>query len=258
MVPFVHRHLDWRTPLDWLGSQPYLLLEERDSLVAILACPPEPQEAAWIRLFAVEPLFDEEEIFRLLVEKAHHLLESSSSVRLVALALQPWFEELLISSGFSTHQSIVVLEWNEILPPVIPSPVNMTLRPMQSNDLSVVQHLDELAFEPIWQYSELALVNALAQTAFSTVAEIDSQIVAYQMSTAYTYTGHLARLAVHPQLRRQSIGYNLVRHLLAEFKARGIWRVTVNTQSDNLASQRLYQKLGFHFTGENIPVYEYH
>jgi ribosomal protein S18 acetylase RimI-like enzyme len=129
---------------------------------------------------------------------------------------------------------------------------------MVTGDLPAVQHLDELAFDSIWQYSEPALVNALAQTAISTVAEINSQIVAYQMSTAYTYTGHLARLAVHPELRRQSIGYSLVRHLLVEFKARGIWRVTVNTQSDNIASQNLYLKLGFRLNGENIPVYEYH
>ena len=48
----VHRHLDWRTPLDWIGYPPYLVYEQRKSLLAALACPPDPPQAAWIRLFA--------------------------------------------------------------------------------------------------------------------------------------------------------------------------------------------------------------
>ena len=35
----VHRHLDWRTPLDWLGSPYYWVVEENGRLVAVLACP---------------------------------------------------------------------------------------------------------------------------------------------------------------------------------------------------------------------------
>src|SRR4030065_1498300 len=49
---YVHRHLDWRTPLDWIGRTPYLVAEQNQKLVAALACPPDPPEIAWLRLFA--------------------------------------------------------------------------------------------------------------------------------------------------------------------------------------------------------------
>ncbi len=35
----VHRHLDWRGPLDWIGSQPYLVYEQRKQLLAALSLP---------------------------------------------------------------------------------------------------------------------------------------------------------------------------------------------------------------------------
>src|SRR5512141_2271684 len=48
----VHRHLDWRTPLDWLGYSPYCVFEEGRQITGALACPPDPDSIAWIRLFA--------------------------------------------------------------------------------------------------------------------------------------------------------------------------------------------------------------
>jgi ribosomal protein S18 acetylase RimI-like enzyme len=35
-----------------------------------------------------------------------------------------------------------------------------------------------------------------------------------------------------------------------------MYRLTVNTQSDNAASLALYRKTGFHETGERYPVYQ--
>ena len=32
---FVHRHLDWRSSLDWLGHQPFLIAENEREIVAI-------------------------------------------------------------------------------------------------------------------------------------------------------------------------------------------------------------------------------
>ena len=51
--PYVHRHLDWRPPLDWLDNKPFLLAEQSGKPVATLACPPDPPRIAWVRLFGV-------------------------------------------------------------------------------------------------------------------------------------------------------------------------------------------------------------
>ena len=50
---YVHRHLDWRPPLDWLGQSPFLVARRDGEIVGALVCPPDPPNVAWIRLFAV-------------------------------------------------------------------------------------------------------------------------------------------------------------------------------------------------------------
>jgi hypothetical protein len=63
---YVHRHLDWKPPLDWIGSSPYIVAERGDELVAALACPPELPEVAWLRLFAVKARVLPDEAWQLL------------------------------------------------------------------------------------------------------------------------------------------------------------------------------------------------
>jgi hypothetical protein len=33
----VHRHLDWRPPLDWIGYQPFLVALQNNQIIATLA-----------------------------------------------------------------------------------------------------------------------------------------------------------------------------------------------------------------------------
>ena len=51
----LHRHLDWRSPLEWLGAPFYWALEEGGQITAALAC---PTEAAGHRLGAAVCLFE--------------------------------------------------------------------------------------------------------------------------------------------------------------------------------------------------------
>ena len=43
--------------------------------------------------------------------------------------------------------------------------------------------------------------------------------------------------------------------MLRFFQQRGISLITVNTQADNLRSQRLYHRLGFEVLGPSAPVW---
>ena len=47
----LHRHLDWRSPLEWLGDPYFWALDEGRQLSAALACPIEMDGIAWVRLF---------------------------------------------------------------------------------------------------------------------------------------------------------------------------------------------------------------
>jgi ribosomal protein S18 acetylase RimI-like enzyme len=255
---YVHRHLDWRTSLDWLGQEPYLLLQKNEVIQAVLACPPDPTEIAWIRLFAISSIsLKPFQAWDILFPRVKCVFKPGNPITFASLGLQDWFINVLIEDNFTHHQDIVVLEWAGNLPEKINLPQGMILRPMSMPDLPQVQILDAIAFNPLWQNSLDGLTLALNQAAYATVLEVNNRIVAYQISTPTSFGAHLARLAVLPGFQRQNIGSTLVRNLQEHFREKGFETVSVNTQNDNQASLALYQKLGFHFTGESFPVYTY-
>jgi [ribosomal protein S18]-alanine N-acetyltransferase len=249
----VHRHLDWKPPLDWLPSQPFLIAEHQGLLQAALACPPDPPGIAWIRLFSATGPLTAQEYLNMLLQMAQQQLAGGATI--AAIALYDWFAEILAKRGFKTPQRIVVLEWSDRFPPDLPTQDTGEIRQMEPGDLPTICELDREAFEPLWHNSLEGLSMAYRQSAWATVLEDREEIVGYQISTSVPLSGHLARLAVRPDLRHAGIGSALVIDLLRHFIRDGAWRVTVNTQDDNLASLSLYEKIGFHRTGETFPVF---
>lgn len=250
----VHRHLDWRTPLDWLGAPEYWVLEDYGHLSAALACPPDPKPAAWLRLFAVSASVSLPQAWRALWETAQDALRGRG-LTVAAIVMHNWLEELLRASGFSEYQKVVLLSQEGAPFAWQPNPHQLHIRPMTREDLPDVAALDAAAFAPLWQNSLSSLQFALSLAEISTVGILDGQIVAYQMSTRNPFGAHLARLAVHPQHQGKHFGYLMVQDLLQKIQAQGLSRVTVNTQSDNAASLALYQKIGFKRTGEQYCVF---
>ncbi len=65
---------------------------------------------------------------------------------------------------------------------------------------------------------------------------------------------HVARLAVHPRWQGRGIGRQLMIDALTMAAEGNCQRVVLNTQVDNIPSQRLYHSLGFRPTGEEFVV----
>lgn len=252
----IHRHLDWRPALDWIGYQPYLLAEQDNSLLASLACPPDPPNVAWIHLFAVSSKITPSQAWDKLWPSARSQLVNDFQVYTVAvIPLQRWFRNLVEQSDFELSHNVVVLEceYGQMPPERLSSQIK--IRTMTEADLTTVQEIDESAFSSIWRNSYDSLALAFRQSSVATVAEIAENMVGYQISTATAMGGHLARLAVRPEVQGQGFGYDIVRDLLNQFWTRGAHSVTVNTQNDNVTSLSLYKKAGFELTGEEYPVY---
>lgn len=255
---YVHRHLDYRPPLDWIGEQPFPVLEERGEIVAALACPPDPRQVGWLRMFASAYNTSAQEAWKILWPQALEELRQDAAITwAAAIPLHDWFEELLAASRFEWTHSIVMLNWERQKPPPAPARPSLRIRPMTLDDLPAVEKIDTAAFVPVWQNSVACLEFAYRQATVATVAELDQRLVGYQISTPTHLGGHLARLAVLPQLQGQGIGYSLLHDLLNQFERRGARLVTVNTQKDNATSLALYHKLGFTLTGEEYPIYQY-
>ena len=251
----VHRHLDWRAPLDWLGSPHYWLLEEGNELVAALACPEDPPGIAWIRLFTCASTHDIVQAWSRLWEAARQELGRDGMSIAAAISLQDWFQDLLRDSRFRFNQDIIMLEWEAGPHPEVQPPAGVYLRRMQPGDLPSVAEVDSSAFEPLWRNTLDALERAFPQSLYASVAEGSGGLLGYQLSTGNPRGAHLARLAVRPEAQGTGIGGALVSDLIQHLGGHGRVHITVNTQSDNQASQTLYERMGFHPTGERYPVF---
>jgi ribosomal-protein-alanine N-acetyltransferase len=252
-----HFHLDWFSVYDILDEQPFLLLSTQAGPQAVLACPPDPPRAAWIRLFALRDERHEAEMWGELWMQARKSAIEQGADCATALSTRAWFDQLLLGTGFDLANEVLFMEWTESDPGVDLHRANeLGIRTMRSEDLAQVASVDRAAFDPVWSLSLRSLTAAHALASLATVLEVDGQIIAYQISTASALGAHLARLAVLPD--RQGLGYGraLVQHVLRVHSRRGQGRVSVNTQADNLHSQRLYHSLGFKETGQRYPLYQ--
>ncbi len=250
---YVHRHLDWRQPGEWLGSMPFWVMASRRKIQAALAVPEDPAGVAWIQLFGQwgiqplktswGPLFD-----RCLAYYRHH------PVMMAAVCTQAWFAEFLSTQGFTHFQDIVVLAHrHEMVGGDVPEGVQ--IRPAEMDDLDHIFAIDQAVFEFIWRLSRLDLEMAYRQATHTTVAVKENEIVGYQLSTGHPLGAHLARLAVKQEEQGCGTGALLVKEMLQHYQSAGISEITVNTQSNNVRSLSVYQRLGFYRTGERFPIY---
>jgi ribosomal protein S18 acetylase RimI-like enzyme len=252
----LHRHLDWRSPIEWLGDPYYWALEEGRQITAALACPTEVEGVAWVRLFVYTGRWSPEDAWDLLWGTARETIRQTGGVTAAAIAMQPWFQKVLADSHFENRQNIVMLEWHS--QSWTPGKTEgVRIRRMTETDLPAVTEVDHAAFVPLWHNSLDTMQRAFSQALTATVAESKEGIVGYQLTTGHGQRAHLARLAVHPSLQGRGIGRTLLSDLFAYLTHVGTTRLTVNTQSDNKVSLKLYKNMGFNRTGEEYPVYTF-
>lgn len=255
-APRIHRHLDWCAPLDWLGYQPFWVIDSDEGLQCALVFPEDPPGTAWIHLFACAAGTNSRECWDELFTQGCRNFSNDERPVIAALGLNEWIIDILIHAGFHLSHHIVNLirEVNTIAPS-LQFNSQVFIRPMEPQDLECVAAIDQQAFEPIWQNSSAQIMISYEQALYGTVAELDGNIVGYQISTSSFFSAHLARLAVLPFYQHQSIGAALLNDLIHHFQHERSWQITVNTQDNNHYSLALYTRAGFELTGEKYPVY---
>ncbi|MBI3162572.1 MAG: GNAT family N-acetyltransferase [Chloroflexi bacterium] len=254
----IHRHLDWRTPFEWLGNSNYWVLEDEGHVIAALACPEDPPRVAWLRFFGCHQYFPEHQAWHFLWDAARNdLLQAGDSLTVAAIATKPWFQSMLVSSGFESVQNIVLLDLEIRNMRHAPMPDETRIRSMQDADIPAIAELDSAAFGSFWHNTADSIRRARAQCQSATVVDDDSGVVGYQFSAKNLHGAHLARLGVRPDAQGRGIGSALVSDLIRSFGAGQILKLSVNTQADNVASLSFYKKLGFVRTGEQYSVLVY-
>lgn len=253
----IHRHLDWHSPLDWLGSPDYWVLADGGRVTAALACPQDPPHISWIRLFGFLPHLSGSQAWQPLWDIARADIVRAGQTQVAAIVVKHWFQNLLLASGFEVKQSIVLLELKNENFRSFPAPQGIRIRHMLEADLHAATQLDIEVFGPFWHNSLDALRRALSQAVYASVAEDESGVIGYQLSTGNPFGAHLARLAVRTEAQGRGIGAALVSDLIHRLDPNHLARLSVNTQADNEPSLSLYKKIGFTRTGEHFPVLVY-
>jgi ribosomal protein S18 acetylase RimI-like enzyme len=150
---------------------------------------------------------------------------------------------------------VVVYEKREL---GIPSQGNQAVRVRRALpvDLPAVLAVDRACFDPQWNKDEGIIGPALIETPYFVAAELDGALIGYAFVTKH-FGGrliHLVRIAVLPQYQGQAIGARLLAEVIAYARSCNADVVTLNTQVDNIAAQRLYEWFGFRRTGEQQIV----
>jgi len=253
----IHQHLDWQSPLDLIGRKPFLVIENDQDLVATLACPPDLPEISWVRLFATSSHIKLDMAWKMLWETTLTEFFQNGKIHIAALSMYSWFNSLLEECKFNHIDNVIVLFYESTTKINDPNTGNINIREILIEDLPIILDIDSASFALEWRNSFESLELAFHQSVYTTVAEMDGEIVGYQFSTSSGIGGHLARLAVKNVHQGKGIGYFLVYDVLKHFKMMGLLNVTVNTQQSNAASLTLYANAGFKLTGESYRVYKY-
>lgn len=262
---YVHVHVDWRPPGEWLGSPGFVIFDENSRIVAgrrrgdVIACmavTADPLPAAWVRVAAVKSnatFLTTQAMFGRVLE---NIDPTTTEISWFLADYWPlhWLERL----GFEHSVDVISYQKDDLRIPDFAMPTGLQIRPFRVEDLPTLAMIDGAAFEPRWRHSITDLNYAWRNSLGFDVACMDGQPVAYQISTGSEGKAHLARISVHPSWQGHGIGAALLASAIERYRLRNVKTISLNTQADNHASHQLYERFGFRRTAYTYPVWIYY
>lgn len=253
-----HVHFDWQTPEECLENPDGVVCLGAGSngFVSAMGISAPIEGMSWIRMVAVDYGVSVNPAIRRLWACVGDRVQAKEITTLYVLLQERWLLRAIEPFGFVPVEQVITMrrDGNEVLPPVDAQPTQIRLEAARAVDMQAVQDIDAAAFDPHWRLAARELQAAWRLADYFLIAWQGSMPVGYAIATIHQTGGHLARLATLPMLHGQGIGSALLYRMLCYFEAQGLNLVTVNTQGSNAASQRLYQRYGFQYTGYDLPV----
>ena len=239
---------------DHLTDELFLVVQRRRALVGAFLAWPDDSAVAWVRLAALEDSLDLRAWLELVLPSTIERLQRRGAQTLAWIDYQGWASPHLPERGFALQTEVITLvKADDELPH---RHTAVPLRAASDADIPAVTAVDRAAFTPLWWNSEATLRRRSAATACFVVAEQGGEIVGYLEAERQPYAAHINRIAVAPAYQARGIGAALLERALRTLWRAGAEQVTLNTQSDNSASLRLYRRFGFRPTGDRLPVWE--
>jgi ribosomal protein S18 acetylase RimI-like enzyme len=255
-----HVHSGWHLPVHWLGQPSFLvyeqpqrtssltkkLLGESVLLQACLAATADPPPFAWVQVAAITDIETPVSVLAEMLGRAEEVLRQSAVTQLGWMPVNnDWPDDWLLELGFTENNRVQTYVKRKMkLPEIKPVP-GLHIRSAILEDIPYLAQIEETTFTPLWRYSMDSLTAAMPQAFSFDVAELRGEVVGFQLSTCAENMAHLARLTIDPRVQQQGVGSALLAHAIQGYARRQLRSVSLNTQVDNVVSQRLYDKFGF-------------
>jgi ribosomal-protein-alanine N-acetyltransferase len=253
--PLVHVHFDWYESDHWLESlhPPARLAWQNGRLTGFIAATAPREGWSWLRMLGLRNYGDRRGVLRTLWADLQMELRSLGTERVALLGTEEWTGKVAPEMGFRFVENVITMQrlTGPLPPPQVTTPLR--LRAAEPWDLEAMLRVDQAAFEAPWNLTPEELRQGFRQSFSTTVAELNGELVGYSFSTAGFGVSHLARLCTHSVHQGVGVGGALLRHSLERLGRYGSLPVTLNTQSSNVRSQRLYARFGFQPNGYDLP-----
>jgi len=210
---------------------------------------PDESPVAWVRLAALDGALDVGEWLNLALPPVLDGLHRRGTQELAWMDYSGWARPYLRARGFKYLAEVTTLAKSDHALPARGAG-DARLRPASNADIPAAVAVDRAAFTPHWWHSEATMLRMTATSSHFAVAEVAGEVVGYAEGQLRLPAAHLNRIAVHPAYQGCGIGALLLRDALCAFWRQGAERLTLNTQTNNRCSQRLYHRFGFEPTGE--------
>ena len=261
-VETLHQKAHRRLPQLWwweehLADDVFILTERDKVVVGALLAWPDASPVAWIRLAALDDALDVDEWLGLTLPPVLDSLRRRGAQKLAWMDYDGWAGSHLQVYGFKRLNDVITLvKHDHTLPDS--NPTNAWLRPTSDADIPTIVALDRAAFTPHWWHSEFTMLRRAraAAASYFVVAEVTDGVIGHAEGEVRLPVAHLNHIAVHPTHQGYGIGALLLNDVLRYFWQHGAGRVTLNTQTDNYYSQRLYHRFGFEPTGDVATAWE--
>jgi ribosomal protein S18 acetylase RimI-like enzyme len=238
-----------------LGDDLFMVID-RDGIVAgALLAWPDGAPVAWVRLAALDDDIDAEKALSLMLPPVSDRLRARGVENLAWMDYFSWAGDHLRAYGFVPLADVITLaKLDRAIPET--NAQGITLRPVSDADIPAVIGVDRAAFAPHWWQGETTMLRRRAAASHFVVGEAMEGVVGYIEGDSQVTLAHINRIAVHPRYQGRGVGALLLQDALDGFWRLGAGRVTLNTQSDNDSSQRLYRRFGFKPTGDVVIAWE--
>lgn len=243
---------------DLFSSDPTAVLVQGDRLVAAFTLGWRAAPVAWIRTLLIAEQIAPDRVLHMLSDPLFDIIRHEG-VSLVAITLdewsEPWLRRPLELNGFVSMVEVIGYENIHFARPATGNQA-VNVRRAEDADFEAVIALDMACFPLPWAKGAEIYGPAIKQSPYFVVAEFGGKPVGYAFVTGH-HGGklfHLVRIAVLPAFQGSGIGVRLLAEVVDFCVRQRADVLTLNTQADNHAAQRLYERFGFQRTGDRQTV----